>query len=112
MRDFLKLALLFLAFMATMFIEPTFAIPENTQTNNYIQSTQTETVELVANNILNGEISSWQENDSPNCLGSTHELLANSFKKNIFTKNNPLLRGRFIHNLSTNIKEIHQIRAP
>ena len=76
-----------------------------------IQTPQAETVVLVSNNILGGEVFSNSNEETTNYVGS---VLATSFLlQGCGLYNNKfLLKESFIHNLSTNKQKVHQIRAP
>ena len=77
-----------------------------------IQNIKTETVVLVSNNLLNGEISSSEEKNNQNYSGSSLSILAYKTNNNLFNKDKTLSNGDFIHNISTSKQKVHQIRAP
>lgn len=81
-------------------------------TIDYIQNVKTETVVLVSNNILCGEISSYQEENSSNYLNNSPVILSFISDNTLLEKTKSHLNGRFIHNLSTNKQKVNQIRAP
>lgn len=78
----------------------------------YIQNVKSETVVLVSNNILNGEIASSQLKKDQTFSGSTPLVLNYHTDDRFYQKNKTQFNGCFIHNLSTNYQKVHQIRAP
>ena len=93
-------------------LEPQSLQAQSIEDLGYIQNIKTETVSLVSNNIMSGEISSYQEENNQNFSGNSPLIISYYSQNNNFEKNNPLLKGRFIHNLSTDNKKVQQIRAP
>ena len=77
-----------------------------------IQNIKTETVVLVSNNMLGGEIVSSDEKNTNNYIGSSTLVAETAQEQNLFNHNIIHFCGRFIHNLSTNNQKVHQIRAP
>ncbi|MBQ4114332.1 hypothetical protein IJD34_02890 [bacterium] len=112
MKIFLKL--LVIVFMAVLGIvsEPQELHAQILDNTGSIQSYQNENVELVSNNLYTGEISAYQEEESPNSSGNSSHLLSFVLKTDSLINNKTLLDRDFIHNLSTNLSKIKQIRAP
>lgn len=79
---------------------------------NYIKNIETETVVLVSNNIFGGVIYSYQEENNTNSCGTEPLVLTFLSNKNLLTDSNSRLYEKSIHNLSTNLKDVQQIRAP
>ena len=93
-------------------IEPQILHSQEILPTNYIQNSRPETVEIVANNLLGGEIYSYQEENSQNFSDTPSQIITFNNKKNYLFDNKTQLMGSFIHTLSTNLKEVQQIRAP
>ena len=71
MKRIFKITMIFFALAMSLLLEPQALQAQPVDTVGYIQNVKTETVVLVSNNILNGEISSYQEENSQNYLGSS-----------------------------------------
>ena len=112
MKSLFKFLFIFSALATSFLITPGSLNAQETNSVNYIQNTKFETVVLVSNNILNTEIYSNNEESTQSSIGSNPLLIAFIPKEDYFIKNKAQLMGSFIHNLSTNIKETKQIRAP
>lgn len=82
------------------------------ESTGYVQNIKHESVVLISDNLLNGEISSLEKKKEQSSSSSTPMILALDTINNIFDKNKTLLNGKFIHNLSTNNSKVHPIRAP
>ena len=93
-------------------IEPRTLHSQEVSLANYIQNSRPETVEIVANNLLGSEIYSYQEENSQNFSDTPSQIITFNNKKNYLFDNKTQLMGSFIHTLSTNLKEVQQIRAP
>ena len=112
MKRILKTLMFFITLVISLLVLPISFDSQQLETNGYIQEVKQETIVLVSNNILGGEISSYQEENSSNYLGNSPFTIAFESKKSLFNKNITQLDGCFIHNLSTNLKKIQPIRAP
>ena len=112
MKSFMKLFFIFIVMVLSFIIEPQILHTKDLQTVNYIQNNRPESVEIISNNLFDGEIYNFQEKNSSNFSGNTPQVLV--FNKNYdnLIKNNTQFTGSFIHTLSTNLKEVQQIRAP
>lgn len=108
----MKLFFIFFALFLSFMIEPQAFLVQDVQSVNYIQNVKAETTVLVSNNFLGGDIYSYQEDSSQNFLGSTPAIAHLVEKNDYLIKNKAQLLGCFIHTLSTNLKEVQQIRAP
>ena len=104
--------MIFFALAISFLLEPNALHNQPVDTISYLQNTNSETVVLASNSILDGEIYSNQEEELPSFSGCSPFLVSYVSKKADFNKNKTHLYGSFIHNLSTNNKKIHQIRAP
>lgn len=112
MKSLFKLFIIFFSLAITLLLE-SYALPtQAVDTTGYIQNVKNETVVLVSNNILNCEISSAQEENNQNFSTLSPLIIAYFLKDNLFTKTTTQLNGSFIHNLSTDNKKVHPIRAP
>ena len=112
MKKLLNIVILFFALTLSLLIEHGVIQQQPIETINYFQATKKETVTLVSNNLFNGEINSYQQKSDHNSVGSTPLILSYHPFNNDFNKNKTLLNGCFIHNLSTDNRKIHPIRAP
>lgn len=112
MKSFVKLIYVFLFMVLTFCVEPHLMSQQENVTTNYIQNISYENVELISNNIVETEIYSGQEGDNTPYFGNSPQLVSFVHDDDCYLKNKAQLNGRFIHNLSTNLKEVQQIRAP
>jgi hypothetical protein len=112
MKRIFNLVMMFFALAITFLLEPNALQAQPVDTICYLQNTKSETVVLASNSILGGEIYSNQEEDAPNISGGSPFLVSHVSKKADFNKNKALLNKSFIHNLSTDNKKVHPIRAP
>lgn len=78
----------------------------------YIAHPDKEAVVLVSNNYFEGEIRKSQDDTNSNLACLSAVALFNLNPNNLWIKNTTLLRGCFIHNLSTDNRNVHNIRAP
>ena len=111
MRNFIRLAIIFFVMFFSLGAEQ-FSSAQPVDITGSIQNIKNETVVLVSNNILGGEILSSQEEGFDDFLSSSTLAINNDLNKNLFVNNYFIINGRFIHNLSTNNQKVHQIRAP
>lgn len=112
MKSFIKLLFMFLLLGFALIAQPQDLQAEQIDYNGYITSINKENVELVSNNLFRGEISSCQEEQTQNSNSNTTYFIAFDYKNNLYTSNKDPLKGQFIHNLSANLKEEKQTRAP
>lgn len=98
--------------VVAIFAQPSSLHAQEIDMTGYIKNIDTETVVLVSNNILGGEICSYQEESPSSSCGSEPLVLTFSSDKNLLSDNKARLYGLSIHNLSTNLKDIQKIRAP
>lgn len=112
MKSFIKFLFVFFAMVLSFIVEPQILHAQDVQVVNYIQNASPETVEIVSNNLLGGEIYVSQENSNQNFFGNTSQALVFNNDDEFYLKNKSLMSGCFIHTLSTNLKEVQQIRAP
>ena len=112
MKSCFKLLMIIFSLAIALLLGPSTLQTQAIDTTGYIQNIKNETVVLVSNNILNGEISSYQEENSHNYTGNSPLVLTIDSNKNLYTKNITHLNGCFIHNLSTDNQKVQQIRAP
>ena len=103
--------MIFFALAMSLLLEPQTLQAQPVDAVGYIQNVKTETVVLVSNNILSGEISSYQEENPQNYLGSSPLVINLENNQFLYNKNKTQLIGCFIHNLSTNNQKVQQIRA-
>ena len=112
MKKFLKILFIFLAMMVSLIIEPSDLQAKSYQPDAYIQSLTKESVEIVSNNFYGGEIYSYQEENNQNISGNSPHIISFSSDKDFKLKNKTHSNEYFIHNLSTNLKNVQNIRAP
>ena len=112
MKRIFNLVMIFFALATTLLLGPDALQTQSIDTISYLQNTKSETVVLASNSILDGEIYSNQEEESPNFSGGSPFLVSYVSKKADYNKNKTQLYGSFIHNLSTNNQKVQQIRAP
>ena len=112
MKRLFKIVIIFFALALSLLFEPGKIQVQTIDSVGYIQSVKNESVVLVSNNIFNGEINSYQEEENQNFSGNSPLLVSYLSKKENFSKNKAHVNGCFIHNLSANNQKIHQIRAP
>ena len=93
-------------------VEPQAFHINEIQPSSYIQNTGYGTLELVSNTLRGGEVFASQQEENQNSLFVSPEATLATFKNNSYIKNNSVLNGSFIHNLSTNTKQSQHIRAP
>ena len=111
MKRLFNILMLFFALALSLMLSTNELSAQAIKTIDYIQNTKSETLVLVSNNLLGGEIYSNQEETS-NFIGNCHFLNSSTSKRTSFNKNQTHINGSFIHNLSTDKTKIHQIRAP
>ena len=112
MKRLFKIFLFFFALALTLLLEPSSLQNSNIDITGSIQKVKNETVVLVSNNMLGGEITSYQEKNDTNFSNSTSLVINYQNFDNLLSKNQAQLNGCFIHNLSTDKEKVHQIRAP
>jgi hypothetical protein len=112
MRGLFKIVLLFFALATLFLLEPSSLHSSSIESEGFISGVKKESIVLVSNNIFNEEISSNQQKDHQNTLGSTPLVLVYQPFDNTIFKNITQLNGGFIYNLSTDKQKVHQIRAP
>ena len=104
--------MIFFALAVSLLLEPSVIQEQPIDVINYFQGAKKESVELVSNNLFNSEITSYQQKGDQNISGSTPLVLSYQPLNNTFNKKQTQLNGCFIHNLSTDNKKVHPIRAP
>jgi len=112
MKSMFKFLIIIFSLAVTLLLEPSTLQAQTVDTTGYIKNIKNETIVLISNNILNGEISSAQEENNQNFSGAAPLILAHQTNSNLFYKNQTQLNGCFIHNLSTDKQKVQQIRAP
>lgn len=112
MKSLFKFLLIIISLVTALLLDSPTLQAQPIDTLGYIQNIKTETVVLVSNNILNGEISSIQEENNNIFSGSTPLIITEHYSSDIFKKNKSQLNECFIHNLSADKQKVHQIRAP
>ena len=112
MKKLLYMIMIFIALTIFSLLRSTDLEVQAVNSIDYIRNIPKETVVLVSNNIFNGEISSYQEKNNQDFSNSTPLTLSYLSTDNLKNQNSTFLKGYFIHNLSTNKLEVHQIRAP
>ena len=112
MKNFFKFLFIFFMMFISLSLNSSDFSNKEIQIIPTIQATTKENVVLVSNNLMNGEIYSYQEENNQNSSGNSHHLVSLNLNNKEFIKNKTQFNGCFIHNLSTNLKEVHQIRAP
>lgn len=112
MKCFFKTFFIFLIMAISLVIEPSDLQAKEFYPEASIQAIAKETVEIVANNFYGGEICSYQEENNQNSSGSSPQIISFLLNNSLLLANKTQFNGCFIHNLSTNLKEVQQIRAP
>lgn len=112
MKNFVRLILILFVMTLSLWAEPSGLYAQPVDLTGSIQNIKTETVVLVSNNILGGEIVSSDEKNTNNYIGSSTLVAEANQEKNLFNHNIIHFCGSFIHNLSTDNQKIHLIRAP
>ena len=112
MKSLFKILIVIFSLVISLFLEPTSLHAQPIDITGSISNIKTETVVLISNNFLNGEISSYQEENSQNYLGSSPLVINLENNQFLYNKNKTQLIGCFIHNLSTDNQKVQQIRAP
>ena len=112
MKNLFKLLFIIFSLAIFLFLEPPALQAQQIDNTGFIQGFDKETVVLISNNFLNSEISSYEENNSQNFSGTPPLIINFEPHKDIYAKNITLLKGSFIHNLSTDNQKVQQIRAP
>lgn len=112
MKSFFKFLTVIFVLAMSLLTRPSALHAQTIDTIDYIKNIETETVVLVSNNLLGGEIYSHQEENNTNSCGTEPLVLTFLSHKNLLTDSNSRLSEKSIHNLSTNLKDIQQIRAP
>ena len=111
MKRILNLLFIFFALALSFVLVPNSFHNQPIESIGYIQNVKSETVVLASNNLLGSEIYS-QQDEAPSISGCSPCLISYVSKKGILDKNKALLKGSFIHNLSTDNQKVHPIRAP
>ena len=112
MKSIFKFLIVFLTLAFSILLETPALQQQELSLQEYIASPAKESVVLVSNNIGQGEIRSAQEESQYN-FGEIPPTIVTYIQPETFlNKNKSLLKGCFIHNLSTNNQKVHQIRAP
>ena len=93
-------------------LEPTDLYAQPVDLTGSIQNIKSETVSLVSNNLVGGEIVASEGENTTNSLGFSPVTVAFNLDDNFFLKSTTHFNGSFIHNLSANKQKVHQIRAP
>ncbi len=102
-----------IAIMAISFvIRPQDFLIEEAHAISSIQNSGCGHTELISNNFRNCEIYSSQQEGVLNFSGNTPQVVTINFEDNFYIKNNTVVNGSFIHNLSTNLEKEIQTRAP
>ena len=112
MKSFFKFVLIFFALAFTLLLDSSALQAQPISSSAFISSPQKESVVLVSNNLWQGEIRSAQDETQENFIGAISAIVAEIQPEIFFIKNKTLLKGCFIHNLSTDKQKVHQIRAP
>ena len=112
MKRIFNIAVIFFTLAISFLLESNTLQTQHIGSTGYIQNIKNETVVLVANNVLRGEITSYQEKSDQNFSSSTPLALTYQINQDLLNKNITQLNGCFIHNLSTNKQKVHPIRAP
>ena len=112
MKRIFKIIIIFFTLATFLLLGSQTLQAQPVDTTGYIQNVKRETVALVSNNILNGEISSYQEENTQNYSGNSPLIHTLNTNKGLYTKNKTHINGSFIHNLSTDKQKVQQIRAP
>ena len=112
MKSFIKLLMIIFVMTISFFNEPSALYAQTVDIDGSIKNIKTETITLVSNNLLGGEVFSSEEENTTNYIGSSTFTAYSTVNNNLSTQNLFYLDESFIHNLSTNTKKVHQIRAP
>ena len=112
MKSFLKLIMIFIVMVLSFWMEPTDLYAQSVDLTGSIQNIKAETVSLVSNNLVSGEIVASEGENTTNSLGFSPVIVSFNLDDNFFLKSTAHLNESFIHNLSTNKQKVHQIRAP
>ena len=112
MKKLFHIVILFFTLALTLLLGANEIQAQTIESTGYVQNIKHESVVLISDNLLNGEISSLEQKKEQSSSSSTPMILALDTVNNIFNKNKTLLNGKFIHNLSTDNSKVHPIRAP
>ena len=112
MKSFIKIIFIFLATTIFLLSNPTSLQAQPTYSTGAIQKVQTETVELVANNMLDINICENIKEETTTYSGEASIIISQYADTNYLTLIKNTDNKSFIHNLSTNKQKVHQIRAP
>ena len=112
MKKLFHIVILFFTLALTLLLGANEIQAQTFESTGYVQNIKHESVVLISDNLLNGEISSLEKKKEQSSSSSTPMILALDTINNIFDKNKTLLNGKFIHNLSTDNSKVHPIRAP
>ena len=104
--------MIFVVMVLSFWMEPMDLYAQPVDVTGSIQNVKAETVSLVSNNLASGEIIASEGENTTNSLGFSPATVALNLDDNFSLKSTAHLNGSFIHNLSTNNKKVHQIRAP
>ena len=112
MKRIFNIIIIIFTLAISLLLEPNALQTQPLDSTGYIQNIKNETVVLVANNVLGGEITSYQEKSDQNFSSSTPLALNYQVNQDLLNKNIAQSNGCFIHNLSTSKQKVHPIRAP
>ncbi len=112
MKSFFKVIIIVFMLAMSLFTKPSALHAQPIDLTGYVKNVEAETVVLVSNNILGGEICASQEENNTNSCGAEPLILQFLSRKGLLADSNSRLYEKSIHNLSTNLKDIQQIRAP
>lgn len=112
MKSFFKFLTVIFMLAMSLLAKPSALQAQPVDLTGYVKNIETETVVLVSNNIFGGEICASQEDNNANSCGTEPLILEFLSRKDFLTDSNSRLYEKSIHNLSTNLKDIQQIRAP
>ena len=112
MKSFLKLIMIFIVMVLSFWMEPMDLYAQSVDLTGSIQDVKAETVSLVSNNLVSGEVIASEQENTTNSLGFSPVIVSFNLDDNFFLKSAAHLNGSFIHNLSINKQKVHQIRAP
>ena len=112
MKSFFKLIMIFIVMVLSFWMEQTDLYAQSVDLTGSIQNVKYETVSLVSNNLMGGEIVALKGENTTNSLGFSPVIVSFNLDDNSFLKSTAHFNGSFIHNLSANKQKVHQIRAP
>lgn len=112
MKSFFKVIIIVFMLAMSLLTRPSALQAQPVDLTGYVKNLETENIVLVSNNILGGEICASQEENNTNSCGTEPLVLEFISRKNLLKDSNSRLYEKSIHNISTNLKDIQQIRAP